>query len=70
MNPSPLSSMDYVRAAMLNALMEDLEVADLFIAAENASTAEQFDEAVNRMATSASPSFLEEEYSDFFPNLG
>ena len=39
--------MDWVRAAIANALIEDMTVLDLYEMAEHAETAESFDDAVN-----------------------
>ena len=41
------TAMDWVRAAIANALIEDMTVLDLYEMAEHAETAESFDDAVN-----------------------
>lgn len=45
-----LTPMAYVRGAIVNAMLEDMSLEDLFAAAEHAETCEAFDEAVNILA--------------------
>ena len=49
-----LTPMDYVRAAICNAIAEGMSLNDLFAMAQHARTCERFDAAVNELA-SASP---------------
>lgn len=44
-----LSEMDWVRAAIANALAEGLSLADVAAMAEHATTPEAFDRAVNEL---------------------
>jgi len=44
-----LRPMDYVRAALANAMVEDMDITDLWRAAEEAKTPGDFDERVNAM---------------------
>lgn len=45
-----LSPMAYVRGAIVNAMLEDMTLEELFAAAEYAETCEAFDNAVNELA--------------------
>ncbi len=45
-----LTPMDSVRAAIINAMLEDMTVIDLWMCAEHAETSEDFDTAVNELA--------------------
>ena len=42
-----LTAMDYIRAALANAMAEDLDLADIWQAIEQAETPAAFDENVN-----------------------
>lgn len=44
-----LTDMDMVRGAIANALAEGLDIYDLWLCAEHASTPESFDAAVNEL---------------------
>lgn len=46
-----ITDMDYVRAAIANALAEGVSINDLWKAAELAETAEDFDDAVNLLVS-------------------
>lgn len=46
-----LSQMDYVRAAIIQALAEELTLSDLYACAELAPSCETFADAVNMLAT-------------------
>ena len=41
--------MDYVRAAICNAIVENMDIQDLWAMAEHAKTPEDFDRAVNEL---------------------
>jgi len=45
-----LSEMDYVRGAIVNAMLEDMTLEDLFACVEHAKTAKDFDTAINLLA--------------------
>jgi hypothetical protein len=45
-----LTPMDYVRAALANAMIEGMTAEDLFFMAMHAQTARDFDDAVNMLA--------------------
>ena len=45
-----LTAMDYVRAAIVNAIVENMDIQDLWAMAEHAKTPEDFDRAVNELA--------------------
>jgi len=45
-----LTSMDYTRAALLNALHEGMTLQDVYAMAEHAQTPQSFDRAVNVLA--------------------
>jgi len=47
-----LSPMDYARAAIANAMAEDLDLADVWLAIEQAETPAQFDANVNTIVQS------------------
>ena len=44
-----LSNMDYFKAAIINAVVEDLTVTDLWACVEHAQSAKDFDTAVNEL---------------------
>lgn len=50
--------MDYVKAALWNALAEDMTVEDLCRMAEHAETCDAFDDAVNELAMTC-PGYLD-----------
>ena len=51
-----ITDMDYVRAAIANALAEGLSITDVWKAAEMAETAEDFDDAVNLLVSAGAGS--------------
>lgn len=44
------TSMDWVRAAIANAIIEDMTVRDIWACAEHAETPQDFDTAINLLA--------------------
>ena len=51
-----ITDMDYVRAAIANALAEGLSITDVWKAAEMAEAAEDFDDAVNLLVSAGAGS--------------
>jgi hypothetical protein len=49
-----ITPIEYVRAALCNAIAEGMDIYDVYLMAEHAQTCERFDAAVNELA-SASP---------------
>ena len=45
-----ITQMDWVRAALANAMAEDMTLQDVWACAEHAATPEAFDDAVNELA--------------------
>jgi hypothetical protein len=53
-----ITPIEYVRAALCNAIAERMDIYDVYLMAEHAQTCERFDAAVNELA-SASPAYLD-----------
>ena len=64
-----LTDMDYVRAAIINAIAEGHDIFDLYEASQFAQTAADFDDAMNELifATGKAEADFRDQFRDLFP---